>query len=473
VRCGKRVLLVRARKAVGFTQEEAAYRLGVDRSTIARWESGETEPLPWLRPKLAKLLVVTLARLEELLAVDTQTDPSAAEAGDGLDLDERARAQVTVQQLAAVTPLRPDRASPMSRARDDSQPVLVTGAPGGSSEEMMRRELLRLFSMIGVLLTMPDTDEQLDQLDHLSTAAGQFNDLTIDDYAALNEHLWRVFVLSKSKGAVLPLVRDQFEALIFCLSRSRGISTHRLLCALASELLQLAGEIFFDANKYSDAAYCYTLAATASKEADAFDLWACAMTRHAFVEIYEQRFDKALPMLELAARLARRGDGALPTRYWVSSVQAQAFAGLGELAACQRTLDAAEQVRELSGDASNGGWLRFDDSRLAEERGACYVQLRRPDLAESVLAGTLRQNLSARRRASVLTDLAIIGLQRGDVDRLIIHAEAALEIARRTGSGFISRKLQGLRDHLAPLLGNSRARRLDQQIMVISRNFEP
>ncbi|MBV9163142.1 MAG: hypothetical protein JO309_13750 [Pseudonocardiales bacterium] len=197
------------------------------------------------------------------------------------------------------------------------------------------------------------------------------------------------------------------------------------------------------------------------------------MTRHAFVEIYEQRFDKALPMLELAARLARRGDGALPTRYWVSSVQAQAFAGLGELAACQRTLDAAEQVRELSGDASNGGWLRFDDSRLAEERGACYVQLRRPDLAESVLAGTLRQNLSARRRASVLTDLAIIGLQRGDVDRLIIHAEAALEIARRTGSGFISRKLQGLRDHLAPLLGNSRARRLDQQIMVISRNFEP
>jgi transcriptional regulator with XRE-family HTH domain len=88
----KRVLLVRARKAAGFTQEEAAYRLGVDRSTIARWESGETEPLPWLRPKLATLLGVTLARLEELLlAVDTETDPSAADAevDDRLDPDEQ------------------------------------------------------------------------------------------------------------------------------------------------------------------------------------------------------------------------------------------------------------------------------------------------------------------------------------------------------------------------------------------------
>lgn len=75
----KRVLLIRARKAAGLTQEKAAYRLGVDRSTIARWESGETEPLPCLRPKLAKLLGITLTKLEELLlAVDTETDPSPA-----------------------------------------------------------------------------------------------------------------------------------------------------------------------------------------------------------------------------------------------------------------------------------------------------------------------------------------------------------------------------------------------------------
>ena len=85
----KRVLLVRARKAAGFTQEELAYRLSVDHSTIGRWESGETEPLPWLRPKLAGLLGVTRERLGELLAVDTETGPYAGEVGEVLDLDEQ------------------------------------------------------------------------------------------------------------------------------------------------------------------------------------------------------------------------------------------------------------------------------------------------------------------------------------------------------------------------------------------------
>jgi hypothetical protein len=140
------------------------------------------------------------------------------------------------------------------------------------------------------------------------------------------------------------------------------------------------------------------------------------------------------------------------------------------LNSCQRALDAAEQAQELAGDVSNGGWLRFDGSRLAEERGSCYVQLRRPDLAEVALSDALRQNLSARRRGSVLTDLAMIGVQRGDVSQLVTYADAALEIAVQTGSGFIGRRLCRLRDHLAPLLGNSQVRQLNQQIMVLSEN---
>jgi hypothetical protein len=126
---------------------------------------------------------------------------------------------------------------------------------------------------------------------------------------------------------------------------------------------------------------------------------------------------------------------------------------------------------QLSGDGSNGGWLRFDGSRLAEERGACYVQLRCPDLAEATLGDTLHQNLSARRRVSALTDLAIIGVQRGDVNRIITYADAALEVAEQTGSGFISRKLQDLQGHLVPLLGNSRVRLANQRIATLSRNF--
>jgi hypothetical protein len=81
----------------------------------------------------------------------------------------------------------------------------------------------------------------------------------------------------------------------------------------------------------------------------------------------------------------------------------------------------------------------------------------------------LRQNLSACRRNGVLTDLAMIGVQRGDVDQLVTYADEVLEIAVQTGSGFISRKLQGLQGHLVPLLGNSQVRQVNQRIMDVCR----
>jgi tetratricopeptide (TPR) repeat protein/transcriptional regulator with XRE-family HTH domain len=68
-RAGKRGRLTQRRKAVGLTQEQLAEQLGVERTTVARWERGETQPLAWLQPKLARALEVSADRIEELLAV--------------------------------------------------------------------------------------------------------------------------------------------------------------------------------------------------------------------------------------------------------------------------------------------------------------------------------------------------------------------------------------------------------------------
>jgi len=125
---------------------------------------------------------------------------------------------------------------------------------------------------------------------------------------------------------------------------------------MTAEVFQLAGEIMFDANHYADAEHCYTLAATAAREAGAMDLWACAMTRHAYISVYEQRSRDAVPLLQLGADLASRGDTQLATRHWVSSVLAQAMAGIGDLTACERVLDHAEQVQTIM-NPGNGGWL--------------------------------------------------------------------------------------------------------------------
>ncbi|GAA3492034.1 helix-turn-helix transcriptional regulator [Streptomyces cremeus] len=58
------------RKACGLNQERFAEAAGVDRSTVQRWESGETGPQPWQRPKIAKVLRVTASELDLLLTPD-------------------------------------------------------------------------------------------------------------------------------------------------------------------------------------------------------------------------------------------------------------------------------------------------------------------------------------------------------------------------------------------------------------------
>lgn len=74
------------RKAVGFSQERFAERLRIDRSTVARWEVGDNEPLPWLRPELARLLQVSLDQLDELIGETEEDDsPPAAPVRSPLD----------------------------------------------------------------------------------------------------------------------------------------------------------------------------------------------------------------------------------------------------------------------------------------------------------------------------------------------------------------------------------------------------
>ncbi|MGH3773351.1 MAG: helix-turn-helix domain-containing protein [Pseudonocardiaceae bacterium] len=77
----RRYRLAQRRRTMGFTQDGLAERLGVDPTTIRRWESGETEsgPQPWRRPKLARYLQVSADQLDELLAEGDAEDAASDE----------------------------------------------------------------------------------------------------------------------------------------------------------------------------------------------------------------------------------------------------------------------------------------------------------------------------------------------------------------------------------------------------------
>jgi hypothetical protein len=333
-------------------------------------------------------------------------------------------------------------------------------------DDMNRRELLRLLSVTGTVVALP----RIEAASSGDVSAHAIELSEIEQYEASNAQLWRVFSLSTSKRLVYPLVRQQLGLLTESLEQAQSEAAHKRLCGLAGDLFQLAGEIFFDSNRYTDAACCYTLAANACKEAAAYDLWACALTRHAFIGMYERRFANVISMLSAASRIAVHGDNQLSTRYWVAAVQAEAYAGLGDYAACSSALDLAEQVRGLPGEMTRSGWLRFDGSRLAEERGTCYIALGKPALAETALNDALRQSISLRRRGSVLNDLAVLGIHHRDIEQVVHYGTMAVEVAEQTGSaGYIGRKLQGLQTQLTPLLYNERIATLCEQISRLSR----
>src|SRR5580700_100907 len=74
----KRLRLIQRRKALGLTQEALAEKVGCDRTTIIRWERGETEPQPWVRPQLGRALDLAPDELSELLA-DISDVPGAGD----------------------------------------------------------------------------------------------------------------------------------------------------------------------------------------------------------------------------------------------------------------------------------------------------------------------------------------------------------------------------------------------------------
>lgn len=95
--------LARRRAAMGFTQESLAEHLGIDRSTVGRWERGTLTPQPWNQPDLARALKISLDALDALLTRAAHSEPDrvshALVAPQRLDLITVGHLRQRVQQL--------------------------------------------------------------------------------------------------------------------------------------------------------------------------------------------------------------------------------------------------------------------------------------------------------------------------------------------------------------------------------------
>lgn len=331
--------------------------------------------------------------------------------------------------------------------------------------DMKRRRLLQLLSIAGSTLML---DLDWDRIGNALAQPTRMEIPVLQDLETLNRQYWQDYRAATQKSVILDDVLAHLDALTQALSAAQTTSQRQQLSVLASDLAQLCGEIFFDSSLYMDAAQCYSFAVSAAKEAKAHDLWACALVRHAFLPIYDRHFQDALPLLQIAEKVARHGDGMLTTRHWVAMVSAEAYAGSGMLNECQQSLDLAEGVRGVK-HGMNGTWLRFDGERILEERGACFVKLGQADLAEPVLQEALLHHPSpTRRRGMVLSDLAQAAIAHGEVERACDLGNEVIQITQLGASGVLKKGLHVLQAQLSPFATNSAVKDFTSQIRLLA-----
>jgi transcriptional regulator with XRE-family HTH domain len=150
----KRRALAERRKAVGKSQEQLAALLGVERSTVVRWEAGETAPLSWCRPQLAQALAVSLDTLAVLLATP---DDFPAQPSDALllSLGEFSSAQVSMLMERFTT-------MDMGSRRDVLQQLTIMS--GTVLVPPVRRWLARSFAAVPLISPGSVSSDDLDVL---------------------------------------------------------------------------------------------------------------------------------------------------------------------------------------------------------------------------------------------------------------------------------------------------------------------
>ncbi|WP_370087218.1 helix-turn-helix transcriptional regulator [Streptacidiphilus sp. MAP12-16] len=172
------------RKAMGYSQESLAERLRVDRSTVGRWETGETEPQPWHRSELCRALRISATQLESLLspaeaaavspsAIVTQIDARHPDHGDELDALELAQ-RVAASDMGSETLTR------LEQAFDD----MARQYPIATPDSLLER--VRIYS--GHVARLVDAKKTLSEHRRLLVVGGWFSLLGATLHIDLNQH---------------------------------------------------------------------------------------------------------------------------------------------------------------------------------------------------------------------------------------------------------------------------------------------
>lgn len=408
----KRVRLAQRRKAIGYTQEHLAADLGIERSTVARWERALSLPHPWLRPMMAQALQVSLEELDDLLA-DVRFVPD----GPGIE---------------------PQRDPVLSAPWSQRGTVEASVALGGGGGPMERRSFLYL---TGAALTAPAYQWLTQEPGRLTSAlSGDRVPAELADRFPIMIAQLREMDDVAGGDNVLALVQRHFEWVTGMLdTASYDERTGRNLHVALAELGQLAGWTAFDAGQQGLAQRYYTTALRAAHNADDRPLGAHILGSMAFQAARQGRPADAVALIDTAL------DGAhgqatprlLATLY---IRQAHGWAALGDASACTAAISKARAYIEQSEPADEPPWLYWArPAEITASAGHCLLHLGKADQAVPLLdegIGLFGEPFH-RDRLNYLTHLADALARPGahrDLDAAASHGIAAIELTESVTS---------------------------------------
>lgn len=456
--------LARRRAAKGFTQETLAEHLGLERSTVGRWERGTGTPQPWNQPDLAKALGLTQDALANLLRPDqlagspvcrpTVLDvaykvatefnwPDWHEAGQASVLEPPWSITGTMQVLHEVAGGTMDRRGFL----------IITGTTLAGLADRWGSALTGDVSPIsGALPVQHDprlSTTVLDRLDHRLSDLRRLD----DEFGGRELHQ-----LAVAEFRWLTRLADQAQY---------NSSTGQRLFNLVTEAARLCGWLHFDAAHHAAAQSYYVAALRSSASANDALTGAHVLACMSFQATLTGHHQEAIALIDAAED--RTKHTATPRlRALLASRNARAYAKAGDAASCGRALNEAE--RRL--DATTPGttepdWIYFfDQAELDAQAAACWVDLRQPTKARPLIDNALNtmNPQYVRDRTIYQVRSAEAHLHADDLDLACDDLHTAADLAGQTGSVRSIHTIRSARGAMSRYDREPRVQKLDRRL---------
>lgn len=297
------------------------------------------------------------------------------------------------------------------------------------------------------------------------------DEATLVHLEAVTTTYWELYRSAIAKVDLLSSVLGQLFTVTQLLRNSQPLAVQNRLCCIASNTAQILGEIYFDMNDKDIAKAYYQLAIETAQEVDNHALKAVALGRKGFLAIYNNEYEYALPALREAFSLAENTTTG-KTKSWVKMMEAEALSNLRKKNECLSALEKTEQVfdQDRSPTGEDKGWTGFTQSTMTGYKGICYVHLRLPKEARSLLQTAL-EGLPigpTRRKALTLTDLATTYVQEKEIEEACKMATQALVCTAQTKSSRAVTKLLEFQQELQGWKDVACVKRFNSQLKLIA-----